>query len=110
MHLRTLPARIEYLYGVLPTVPFFDDLSAKKISDFISRENSRGNISAKDKANSLEVLYSYLFGQYQFLREQQPLAPSQSGASLVLRQIDNTLQHYWHGEAGPEPGSELDIV
>jgi hypothetical protein len=76
----------------------------------LSRENSNGNIPPREKANCLEMFYSYLFGQYEFLRDQQPLAPSQSGASLVLRQMDNALQHYWHGKAGPEPGSELDLV
>jgi len=110
MHLRFLPARLEYLYGVLPTTPFSDTHDAQRIAEFVKRENARGQIPLRDKAYAVEVLYKYLFEQYKVIRGKQPFAPQETGASLVLRQIENALQHHWHGTSGQEPGSELDLV
>jgi hypothetical protein len=110
MHLRILPARLEYLFGVLPTTPFADDLTARRIAEFVKRENSRGHLAAKAKAEAVEVFYGYLFERFQFLRDKQPFTPAWNGASLVLRQMNNALESYWNHSAEPEPGSELDMV
>jgi hypothetical protein len=110
MHLRVLPARLEYLFGVLPTTPLNDGLTAERIAEFVRRENVRGYLSATDKANAVEVFYSYLYEQYQFFRDKQPFAPAWNGASLAFRQMNNALQTFWHRTGEPEPGSELDLV
>jgi hypothetical protein len=110
MHLRVLPARLEYLYGVLPTTPLNDGLKAEQIADSIRRENSRGYVVGTEKARAVEVFYSYLYEQYQLLRDRQPFAPTWNGASLALRQMNNALQVFWHRTSEIEPGSELDVV
>lgn len=111
MHLRFMPSRLEYLYGILPTTPLFDDIAVDRIARFVERENSRGFIAVAAKADAVELLYTYLFEQKKVLREKQPFTPQQTGADLFLRQMDNALQNYWHGAApGPEPGSELDLA
>ena len=110
MHLRFLPARLEYLFGVLPTTPFFDGDGARVIAEFVKRENVRGRVPAADKARAVEIFYAYLFAQNKFLREKHPFTPVNSGADLSLRQMNNALQTYWHKAAESEPGSELDLV
>ncbi len=111
MHLRFLPARLEYLFGVLPTTPIFDEHVGTTLAYYVTRENSRGQISAKEKATAVEVFYKYLFDQKLTIHDKQPLAPAKNGANLVLEMINDHLQRFWHpGTSGPEPGSELDLV
>ena len=110
MHLRVLPARLEYLYGVLPTTPFNDNLKAERIAESVRRENSRGYAVASEKARAVEVFYSYLYEQYQLLRDMQPFVPVRNGASLALRQMNNALQVFWNRSSEVEPGAELDVV
>jgi hypothetical protein len=102
---------LEYLFGVLPTTPFGDDLTARRIAEFVKRENLYGHLGARAKAEAVEVFYAYLFERFQFLRDSQPFTPELNGASLVLRQMNNALESFWnHGSAEAAPGSELDIV
>jgi hypothetical protein len=110
MHLRVLPARLEYIYGILPTTPFNDELTAKRIAESVRRENSRGHVIGTEKARASEVFYSYLYDQYQLLREMQPFVPARNGASLALRQMNNALQVFWNRSSEIEPGAELDVV
>src|SRR5579872_139952 len=110
MHLRVLPARLEYLFGVLPTTPFGDAVTAQRIAQFVRRENAQGNLTAKAKADAVELLYAHLFERFKFLRDMQPFTPVWNGASLVLRQMNNALESYWNHTAEPAPGSELDMV
>jgi hypothetical protein len=110
MHLRILPARLEYLFGVLPTTPFADHDTARLIADFVKRESTRGRLAASEKARAVEIFYAHLYGQFGFLRDKQPFAPSWNGASLVLRQMNSSLEGYRNRSDEPEPGSELDIV
>jgi hypothetical protein len=106
-----MPSRLEYLYGILPTTPFFDDIATNRIARFVERENARGFIALAAKADAVQILYAYLVEQKKLLREKQPFAPQQTGADLLLRQTNNALEHYLHGNAaGPEPGSELDLA
>jgi hypothetical protein len=110
MHMRFLPGRMEYLCGIIPTTPVFDETKTRRLAEFVSRENS-GQLGARDKAYAAEVLYSYLFNQKQILRDAQPLAPAKTGAILVLQMMDHHLQHFWHRQsAGSDPGAELDLV
>lgn len=51
MHLRILPERLEYLYGVLPTVPVADPIVASRIADILRIENSNENVLGSDKAS-----------------------------------------------------------
>jgi hypothetical protein len=110
MHMRFLPGRMEYFCGIIPTTPVFDETKARRLAEFVSRENS-GQLGARDKAYAAEVLYSYLFNQKQILRDAQPLAPAKTGATLVLQMMNHHLQHFWHRQsAGSDPGAELDLV
>jgi hypothetical protein len=108
--MRILPARLEYLFGVLPTVPFTDQATARQIAEFVKRESSRGRLAASEKAQAVEIFYAYLYGQFQLLRDKQPFTPLWNGASLVLRQMNNALEGYLSRRDEPEPGSELDVV
>jgi len=111
MHLRFMPSRLEYLYGILPTTPLFDEVKTTQIARYVERESSRGFIPLVAKAEAVGLLYDYLFEQRRLLREKQPFSPEQTGADLILKQINNALQHHWHGAAaGPEPGTELDLA
>ena len=110
MHLRILPARLEYLFGLLPTTPFADHDTARLIAYFVKRESTRGRLAASEKARAVEIFYGYLYGQFQLLRDKQPFAPSWNGASLVLRQMNSAIQGYLNRGGEPEPGSELDAV
>jgi hypothetical protein len=111
MHLRFLPGRMEYLFGVIPTTPVFDESTARRLSDFVIRENSRPQVGAREKAEAVDALYNYLLRQKIVLRDQQPLAPTKTGAALVVQMIDDHLEHFWNKQAsGPDPGAELDLV
>ena len=111
MHLRFMPSRLEYLYGILPTTPLFDQGKANQIARYVERESSRGFIPVVAKGEAVELLYAYLFEQRKLLREKQPFVPAQTGADFILKQINNALQHQWHGAtSGPEPGTELDLA
>ncbi len=74
------------------------------------RENARGSLPAKAKADAVGVFYKYLFERFEFLRDKQPFTPAWNGASLVLRQMNNALESFWNHSAEPEPGTELDMV
>jgi hypothetical protein len=111
IHMRILPARLEYLFGVIPTTPILDLHVARQLAEVVGRENSRAHVTAKEKANAVEILYRYLFQQKTFLRDTQPLAPEKTGANFVLGMINHHLQHFWDKKAsGPDPGAELDLV
>jgi hypothetical protein len=49
MHVRVLSERLEYLYGVIPTTPFFYAPVAKHLSGIVERENRNGKVTAPNK-------------------------------------------------------------
>jgi hypothetical protein len=111
MHIRFLPARLEYLFGVIPTTPVFDEHIANALAYYVERENTRGQLNANEKATAVEVFYKYLFEQKKNIRDKQPLGPVKTGAALVLDMMNDHLQHFWHKQtSGSEPGAELDLV
>ncbi len=110
MHLRFLPSRMEYLFGIIPTTPIADDSVAHRLAEVVTRESSR-YVTAKEKAKAVELLYRYLFEQKTGFRTDLPFAPLRTGADLVLEMINHNLQRFWNKiTAGSEPGAELDLV
>lgn len=96
MHLRVLPERLEYLYGVLPTVPIADQDVANKIAEVLEVENSAGDVPGSAKARAVRSLYQYLVGQEERLRKRDVHTDArQSGAKYVLGKISSALQHYF---------------
>lgn len=96
MHLRVLPERLEYLYGVLPTVPFADNEASKYVTRFLEKENRQGDLMASEKGRAVQRLHSYLQSQYAALRQRDVHAPGESsGAEYVLRKISECLRNFF---------------
>jgi hypothetical protein len=111
MHLRILPERIEYLYGVLITVPFAETAVAGKIADVLKAESRAGDVPGSAKARAVKLFYEYLVGQESRLRERDIHTDKKdSGATYVLPKISAALQHYFSKGSqqteGPDPLDE----
>ena len=109
MHVRVLSERLEYLYGVIPTTPFFYAPVAKHLSGIVERENRNGKVTAPNKAHATKILYEYLVDQKQTLRDRSPFGGGEaSGAAYVLKKISAGL-HYFHYRTTPESPERDDL-
>jgi hypothetical protein len=106
IHVRVLASRLEYLFGVLPTTPIFDEVAAKELAEFVKIENARGDLGGFQKARAVDVLYQYLVRQKRTLTN--PLAEPE-GAAYVLRKIDQALTHFRNATVPAHPPDPLDI-
>jgi hypothetical protein len=106
MHLRVLPERLEYLYGILPTTPLSNPSAARKIAEVLEHESSHDSVAGSEKAYAVRAVYSYLASEERRLRSQLPLLPTgENGAVYLLRKIGECLHHFKTGErtaAGPD--------
>jgi hypothetical protein len=109
IHVRVLSERLEYLYGIIATVPISDETTARVLQDFIKRENVRGDVSAHEKLRAVNVLYEYL--KQQKLRHESPfLTVEESGASYVLERMASAIAHFKDSTGLPGSPNVLDIV
>lgn len=112
IHLRVLCERIEYLYGVLSVTRITDPNVATRLSEFISRENDRGDLSAIDRARAVEAALRFFHKEHKRRREGNPFFDVRtSGAVYVLNAMDRAVGRYFHGNIGStDPVNPLDIV
>lgn len=111
MHLRVLPERLEYLYGILPTVPFAEQAVAQNIAEVLKAESNAGDVPALAKAKAVRQLHQYLAQQETRLRQRNVNTNGEeSGAGYVLRKVASALQHYFSkGGALSEGNDILDV-
>ena len=111
MHLRVLPERLEYMYGILPTVPIADQAVARRIAETLGKENIYGDVTASAKARAVQQFYQYLLSQQGTLRMRDVQnGDRNSGAAYVLKKISASLQHYFNrGSALPDSRDILDF-
>ena len=93
MHVRVLAARIEYLYGVIPTTPIIDRDVAARLSEFVKNENARGRAFSHQRLQAVEIFHSYLVRQKRAM-ETPFSASGDNGASYVLGQIEGAIEHF----------------
>ena len=101
MHLRVFTERIEYLYGILPTVPIADRLICEKITEVLEKEDSAGDVALSEKVYAVKLLEGYLRQQADSLRKRNVRGDESllgGGASYVLGKISACIKHYydWH--------------
>lgn len=93
VHLRILIDRIEYLYGILPTVPFFNRSYAESLSKTIDREVQSGDVAWPLKIQAVETLLRQLRDQYKAGVSSFPaFGGENTGASFVVDRIERTVE------------------
>jgi hypothetical protein len=108
IHLRVLPERLEYLYGILPTVPFADQSVAQAISEILNKESVHGDVPASAKAGAVRRLFKYLDWQREVVRKRDiRTEAASSGASYVLQKIAACLEYFFTKSV---PSEELDAL
>lgn len=96
IHLRVLPERLEYLYGILPTIPFADQSVARRIAETLNKENIHGDVLASAKARAVRLFFRYLLSQHEIVRNRDINTEEvPSGASYVLKKIDACLKFFF---------------
>jgi hypothetical protein len=111
MHLRILPERLEYLYGILPTVPVADPIVANRIAEILRIENSTDNVLGSNKARAVRQLHQYLVAEHATLRNRNVCGDTETtGAAYILKKIAICLQHFYlKGVAPSEESDALDL-
>jgi hypothetical protein len=110
MHLRVLPERLEYLYGILPTTPFSNPSVARKITDVLTHESTRDSVAGSEKAYAVGTLHEYLMAEDRRRRGRLPLLPmGESGAGYLLKKISECLHQFRTGERVPAGHDSLDL-
>jgi hypothetical protein len=95
IHLRILSERLEYLYGVLPVTPLFDNQTAKLIANTIDIENRNGVVGGYQMLNCVKQFHRYLEHQAHRIRENfAEFGDEGSGTAYILKQIRNTITHF----------------
>jgi hypothetical protein len=93
MHVRILVGRIEYLYGIIPTTPIFDQNIARQLAEHVRVEMARGRTNVHQRVRAVEKLHAYLVQQQR--RQVAPFSGSDdTGASYVLKHIEGALNHF----------------
>jgi hypothetical protein len=109
IHVRVLTGRFEYLYGVIPETPIFDQSVATKLASFIKMEVDRGDIDILQKVRAVDEFHRYLW-----LEQQSAKTPFKgdggSGADYVLEHMKSALAHARNAKAGlSEEDDPLDV-
>ena len=105
MHVRVLAARMEYLYGVIPTTPVNDRDVADKLSEIVKNENARGKSFSHQRLQAVEIFHDYLIHQRK--STETPFSGSHdTGASYVLGQIAGAIEHFKNVTAGSPGGTD----
>ena len=95
IHLRILSERLEYLFGVLPVTPIFENDVVRVIANTIEVENRNGAIGGYQMLSCVKHFHRYL--EYQARRLHNNFAEfggEGSGAAYILRQIQSTINHF----------------
>ncbi len=108
IHIKVLAARLEYLYGVLPSTPIFDNTTAQQLSRFVELENTRGELMRHQKARAVDIFFRYLVAQKRAMS--RPIAIENTGADYVLLKIDQALRHSQNIYAAVNEPDPLDAV
>jgi hypothetical protein len=99
IHVRILAARLEYLYGIIPTTPIVEEDVANQLADFVKNESTRGKISFYQSVRAVEIFHGYLVRQR--AANNTPFsASSDTGAAYVLSHISGAIQHSKNVRAG----------
>ncbi len=112
MHIRILPERLEYCFGVLPVTPIVESDAASKIANYVNREITRDDVAEHDQMLSVEIFYNYLLRQLQVRRGHTPFVESKmTGARYVLDRMLDCISAFWNHPTNPTgTGQILDIV
>jgi hypothetical protein len=107
IHVRVLASRLEYLYGVLPATPIFEEDTARQLAEILKIEETRGDVGGYQKARAVDIFFRYLVRQKRSLCA--PLAiPSDTGSAYVLAKIEEALRHFRHAGTGVKEADVLD--
>lgn len=110
MHLRILCSRIEYIYGVIPSVPISDRATAARLATYVNAESQRAP-SSRQKAEAVKCLVDFLDDELQRTRVHNPFFDSsRSGASYVVNAIQNSLHRYYNQRPTSENEDQLDLL
>jgi len=108
IHLRILSERIEYVYGVLGVTPVTNDEIARKIADYILRENQPPGLKAHQKAQCVRVFLQYLRYQHAQLSATYPeFGGDHTGSTYVIKRIESALNHFQNPSAGRQQQPDL---
>lgn len=104
VHLRLLLDRLEYLYGVLPTTPFFNRTYAESVSKTLDREASGAEVPWVFKLQAVELLFRHLKEQHAAGVISFPqFGGADTGASYVLDRIERTIEGARGRKLTPSP-------
>lgn len=99
IHIRILTGRFEYLFGVIPETPIFDQQVASQLGGWVKMEIDRGDIDVLQKVRALDAFHRYLWAQSQVLvtpfRQE-----GKSGADYVLTHMRNAIAHAKNARIG----------
>jgi hypothetical protein len=110
MHLRVLPERLEYLYGILPTTPFSNLSIARTMAEILKHESSHDTVLGSEKASALRALRDYLVAEELKLRAHLPLLPvGENGAVYFLKKVSECLHHFKTGDRVLTGPDSLDL-
>lgn len=112
MHLRILPERPEYCFGVIPVTPIVQATVTAQLANYVEREVTRDDLTEHDQILAVEILYNYLLRQLEVRRGHTPFAdPSITGAQYVLDRVLDGINVYWNHPVKPRgTGQLLDAV
>ena len=90
---------------MIPTIPVFDREASRQLSEFVKFENVRGHLMAHQRANAVEILYTYLLHQKNL--GATPFSDRDTtGSRYILSHIATALEQFKNTNAGTK--SEAD--
>lgn len=112
MHIRILPERLEYCFGIVPVTPVVESDTNSQLAGLVDREIKRDDLTDHDKARAVEMLYNYLLRQLQVRRGHTPFVePEMTGARYVLDRMLDSISEFWNYPVKPSgTGQMLDFV
>jgi len=112
MHIRILPDRLQYCFGVISVTPIVDPTVAVRLANYIEREITRDDLSEHDQTLAVEILYNYLLKQLEFRRGHTPFSGStMTGAEYVLDRMLDGISAFWNNPVKPTgTGNILDVM
>ncbi len=99
MHLRVLTERIEYIVGVIPTTPIFDQRFAATAADRVKVENDRGSLPGHIRSELARGFLAYLLDQAKQISQTVPNFLGDHGAATyTLSQMQTALTFFANNE------------
>ena len=110
VHIRILPERLEYCFGVLPVTPVVESSVASQLANYVDREITRDDLSELEQTLAVEIFYNYLVRQLEIRRGHTPFAEKMTGARYVLDRMLDAISAYWNHPVNPSgTGHVLDL-